>query len=177
MASAKTLLVIGIHREELAFGQAVAAGLDRSRVDVLSITEGLSGRHPRPDQCFHHDILHRALYLQILPHMQGRDLLIDLHTGQDSQAPRSDLYCRDTGRLADLLAPARALPSPPRLVSLECRGGEPGAHTVIPPKIWRNPAFLYVGMEIYLPVPGLGRAEDQAYARTLIRALAGPEGL
>ncbi|MCD6706526.1 MAG: hypothetical protein LT080_08755 [Thiobacillus sp.] len=51
----RALLVVGIHREERGFGEAVAAGLDRRLIDVLVIPEGLSGRHPRQDQRFYFD--------------------------------------------------------------------------------------------------------------------------
>jgi hypothetical protein len=98
-AGAPTVLLIGIHREELAFGRAVARGLDDPGIAVLEIPEGLSGRRPRPDQRFHYETLHRALCLQLLPHLAGHcRLLIDLHTGLDRQGPSADLMCADCGR-------------------------------------------------------------------------------
>lgn len=170
----RTLLVVGIHREELAFGQAVAAGLaDADAIDVLAIPDGLPGRHPRPDERFHHDTLHRELYLQLLPHLRGHRLLIDLHTGLDRQGPCADIYCRVPERLAPLAA-RHAGEQAPRLVRLGTEGAErfPGGRTIIPAEIWQNPHCLYVGLEIYLPAPGAGTAADQAYARDLVRALA-----
>jgi hypothetical protein len=173
MSNAATLLVVGIHREELAFGMAVAAGLERSRIDVLTISEGLSGRRPRPDQRFHFDTLHRALYLQLPPHIQARHhMLIDLHTGLDPRAPCADLYSRDTLRLAELLASAAPLAPPPRLVPLGRMEAGTSAETVIPGEVWRNPRCLYVGLEIYLAEAGPGRGVEQDYARALIVALA-----
>jgi hypothetical protein len=172
MSLATTLLVIGIHREELAFGDAVAAGLDRRRFDVLRIPEGISGRHPRPDQRFHFDTLHRALYLQLLPHIQTRhEQVIDLHTGLDPHGPCADIYSRDTAWLAESLAKAGGLQPAPRLISLLPADGVTSAETVIPPEIWRNPHFLYVGVEIYLPEAGAGRLIDQNYARALVTKL------
>lgn len=170
-----TLLVIGIHREELPFGSAVVAGLDRERVDVLSIAHGLSGRRPRPDQRFHYDTLHRALYLQLLAHVQDRHrLVIDLHTGIDSGGPCADLFSRDIPRLSGLLARSQGLPFQPRLIPLG--HAEEGAHaeTVIPEEVWNNARFLYVGLEMYLPEAGSERVEDIAYARALIETLAAP---
>ncbi len=153
-----TLLVIGIHREELAFGQVVAAGLADAPIDVLTIPEGLPGRHPRPDERFRHDTLHRELYLQLLPHARGRRLLIDLHSGIDPQGPGADIYCR----------------APERLVRLGAAGAGrfPSGSTIILAEVWQNPHCLYVGLEIYLPAPGTGGAADQAYASALVRALA-----
>lgn len=168
--SASVLLVIGIHREEFAFGQAVATSLDHSAIDLLSIPEGLSGRRPRPDERFHHDLLHRALYLQLLAHIQPQHrLLIDLHTGLDPRAPLADLYCRSPEALpnTDHLAP------PPRRIALGRPEREPGANTIVPKEIWRNPRFLYVAMEVYLAESGAGRSAEQDYARALLAALAG----
>jgi hypothetical protein len=172
-SSATTLLVIGIHREELAFGEAVAAGLDRGRFDVLKIPEGLSGRHPRADQRFHFDTLHRELYLQLLPHIQPRHTrVIDLHTGLDPQGPCADIYSRDTARLAENLAQVDDIQPAPRLISLTPSDTTPSAETVIPPEVWRNPRFLYVGVEIYLPEAGAGRQIDRKYACALLNALS-----
>jgi len=161
MSHPATLLVIGIHREELAFGQAVAVDLDPASVQVLAIPDGLSGRHPRADQRFHWDTLHRALYLQLRPHVRrGHHLLIDLHTGIDQAAPCADLY---------------ALAPPPRLISLGDAVTGPGAQTIIPEAVWNDPDCLYVGMEIYLADPGPGRPAEREYARALIAALTDAE--
>jgi hypothetical protein len=169
MSGPTTLLVIGIHREELAFGMAVAAGLDSARFDILTIKEGLSGSRPRQDQRFHYDTLHRALYLQLIQHVNDRHrLLIDLHTGLDPAGPCADIYSRDTAHLAACLIRDPAPDPPPRLIPLVRNGSGPSAETVIPREIWGNPRFLYLGLEIYLPEAGAGRAVDQAYARGLI---------
>lgn len=170
-----TLLVIGIHREELAFGSAVAAGLDRQRIDVLTIDHGLSGRRPRADQRFHYDTLHRALYLQLLAHVRDHHrLVIDLHTGIDSGAPCADLFSRDIPRIAAVLARAQDLARRPRLIPLGAAQEGTCAETIIPEEVWNSTRFLYVGLEIYLPETGAGRAEDLAYARALIGTLAPP---
>lgn len=169
------LLVIGVHREELAFGAAVAQGLDRSCIDVLHIPDGLSGHRPRADQRFHYDTLHRALYRQLPPQVQEHhELLIDLHTGLDPQGPCADLYCCDIQRLESQLAHVPNYTDRVRLIPLGQVNTEPGAATVIPAEIWHNPRFVYVGLEIYLPDSGAGRAEDHAFARMLIEALAKP---
>lgn len=172
-AMASTLLVIGIHREELAFGRAVAEGLDPACVEVLEVSEGLPGRHPLPDERQRHDALHRALYQQLPAHMHGHRLLIDLHTGIDLRGPAADLYCRAPERLAGLL-PAVAPAAAPRLVRLggDEDGPYPPARTVIPDRVWQAPEFLYVGLEVYLAAPGAGTPAEQDYARRLIAALA-----
>jgi len=178
MAGAPVLLVVGIHREELPFGAAVAAQLDARRVDVLKIGEGLSGRRPRADERFRYDTLHRALYLQLLPHVQPRHrLLVDLHTGLDPDAPCADLYSRDIAVLAARLARAPPLaPAAPRLFALQPDDATvapcAAAQTVIPADVWRNPRFLYVGLEMYVPDGGAVRAVDVDYARAVIEAIS-----
>ncbi|MDD3529666.1 MAG: hypothetical protein PHS77_07285 [Gallionellaceae bacterium] len=179
----KALLVIGIHREERAFGEAVAAGLSRRNLDVLAIEDGLSGRRPRPDQRFQYDTLHRALYGQLPSHVLGHyAMLIDLHTGLDRRSPCADLMCVDTGRLAgladavDIAAPGVREMRPGQVRLIQLCGGPPGAmvaETVIPESVWRNPQFLYVGVEVYLTEPGVGTPDQQSFAIQLVGALAG----
>ncbi|ATE61082.1 hypothetical protein [Thauera sinica] len=176
MNPAATLLVLGIHREERDFGREVAAGLQAREVAVLEIPEGLSGRRPRPDQCFRYDTLHRALYLQLLPHILKRHrLLIDLHTGFDENGPCADFICADAPLRERLLA------------ALEQDGADAGrvrviplgppfslhARTVIPEQIWNNRAFRYLGLEIYLADEARSRAPAVALARRLVGLAAG----
>ena len=182
--AAPVLVVIGIHREELAFGREVAAALPPDEVEVLEIPDGLSGRRPRPDQRFRYGLAHEALYLQLLPHMRGRHrLLIDLHVGADRDGPCADLICGDAA-LADRLqaglahgpggepvagSPVAGVPAAAavRVIRLGSPDGIP-TRTVIPERIWRNPAFLYLCMEIYLPDDGPARPQAVALARRLI---------
>jgi hypothetical protein len=44
--------------------------------------------------------------------------------------------------------------------------------TYIPETVWRNPRFLYVGIEVFLPAPGAGNAEDHQFASALVRLAA-----
>lgn len=147
---AETLLIIGVHRAERAFGRAVAAALAPGQVDLLDIPDGLSGRHPRRDELQRYLLTHRALYGQLLAHVRPcHRLLIDLHTGQDSAGPCADLFSAS--------APLReALKQPTNpTVRIWPLGDEPAsaARTVVPPSIWHNPSFAYVALEIYLPDP------------------------
>ena len=158
------LLVIGVHREELAFGEQVAARLaDRSdlpALEVLRIPDGLSGRNPRDDERFRHAVAHGELYRQIRQIAGQRALVIDLHQGFDDAGPGADLYCGAAGLLIDLGARfagwrGRCI----RLVNLTDRDPVPGAvpgRTVIPEDVWNSPNFGFVGVEIYLPAPRPG---------------------
>lgn len=180
MNSPPTLLVIGIHREELAFGQAVAGGVDPAQVAVLEIPEGLSGQPPPVARRFQYEALHRALYLQLLPHVLNRHrLLVDLHSGSDPQLG-ADLICADPA-LCECLRTAlagggRLAGAEVRVVPLGDESADLHARTIIPPQVWRNPAFLYLGLEIYLPGPADEWPAACALARELIAIAAGCAG-
>jgi hypothetical protein len=167
-----TILVVGIHREERAFGELVAQGIEHAGVSVLRIPEGLSGRHPRADQRFHYETLHRALYLQLLPYVLGHyRLLIDLHTGTDSLGPSADLISAD-GRFLDCLT-QRALAddnvNERKLRFLRLDDGRASVtKTIIPARVWNNPAFLYLGLEIYLPDTARDLTAAAEFARRLV---------
>ena len=182
----RAVLVIGIHREELAFGEAVAAGLDLSPLTLLRIPAGLSGVHPSQDQAFYYRTNHQELYLQLLTQVRGHyDLLLDLHAGVNEPGRCADLICADRQLLACLLDqgdPARPPPSRDLVRGVLLAGpddpprpndGLLSARTVIPRSIWDNEAFRYLGIEVFLPTAGAGRPADWAFARGLIeQALA-----
>ena len=180
------LLVIGVHREELAFGEAVASLLaERGHLpglELLRIPDGISGQHPRSDQRFHYELLHRAIYLQIEETAVRHRLLIDLHRGEDDEGPCADVICGDD----ELLRCVREWEATAddgdfsfrddriRTVHLNNDGmavakGATAARTVIPPEVWDSPDFLFVGLEIYLPVTGAGRRQDWEFAAKLVK--------
>jgi len=172
MKAPLSLLLIGIHREELAFGLAVADGLNPAQVAVLTIPEGISGKHPQADQQFRYETLHHALYLQLLPHVLNRyQLLIDLHTGFDPLGPSVDLICADAALRSRLEAAIRENAGMAarniRVIPLGTGTTATHARTVIPRQVWDNSAFRYVGMEIYLPES----AQEQQIATELARKL------
>lgn len=183
------LLVIGIHREELAFGKAVAEMLKDPQIDVLAIPEGLTGRHPLPNEVFHSEALHGELYRQLIPHMNGRRLLIDLHTGLNPAGTCADIYCSQPEKFAginvdsaidadsgvDAATAITHVAQTPRLVRLGGGGeGEPmlRGRTIIPKAVWQNPNCLYAGLEVYLTQSGQGSLAEQQYALQLITAMS-----
>lgn len=183
MQAPATLLVIGIHREKLAFGEQVAACLDPAKMTVLRIGEGLSGRRPRPDERFQYDTLHRELYHQLLAHVRKRAyrLVIDLHTGIDRDGPCADIYCKNAA-LGGCVDKALRYADPTwgprtRVVPFAPTSGQtPFATCVIPEQVWNSPQFMYVGLEIFLPEHRIAQAEDWNYARGLVTLLAGCAG-
>lgn len=94
---APVLLVVGVHREERAFGERVAARLPAARFDLLRIEHGLSGRRPGPDQLDACRRRHRALYEQILEQIKpDHRVVLDLHSGFDEAGFCADVLCADT---------------------------------------------------------------------------------
>ena len=189
----KAVLVVGAHREELAFGERVAEGLDPVTATVLHIPEGISGHRPRPDEIFYYETRHRELYLQLRQQIRGRyELVIDLHRGVNQGGRCADVFCRDTGLLRCVQLAAlrrygddvgnrlvRTVPLASGTQSHKAetpgttaRGGaEPFGKTVIPEIVWDSEEFLYVGLEIYLTCEDEGQADDWGFARWLIHTV------
>lgn len=179
-----TLLVTGIHRDELGFGDRVAALIDPGSVDLLRIPEGIPQPKRSPSNRFISRTQHHELYLQLYQQVKGRTgLLIDLHQGLDEAGRSAEIYCHDPAFLQAFEARQAGGngPGAARLIQITAPGsgaaaGEAEAHTWIPPKVWALAQPLYIGLEIYLPNPGEGRAEDWDFALMMIaeiRACAG----
>jgi hypothetical protein len=177
-ARAPALLVVGVHREERAFGEAVAAQLPAADFDLLRIEQGLSGRRPGPDDLGTYRRRHRALYAQILEHITpAHRRVLDLHTGFDEAAPCADVLCADT-RLLRCVEQQRmssrpnASPAPEVVRGVQLVDAEPAPRPTvmegvaagpeprerwpclkpdIPHAVWCAGGFLYAGIEIYLP--------------------------
>ena len=167
-----SLLVIGVHREELEFGRLVANALPSHAYEVLDIAQGLPGRLPRADEVFQLSTLHRELYHQLMPYTTNHDLIVDLHTGIDQDGPCADLFCHDPQRLACLTQDCPNV----RIVQLgDCQSSQcTRALTVIPDELWDNPDCLYVGVEIYLSPNASALAACVEYAVGLLRVIQAP---
>ena len=178
--NAETLLVVGIHREELHFGDHVAALVDPSQIAVLRIPTGIPQARTGNDDAFYSNTQHREIYLQLRQQVKGRyRLLIDLHCGLDQSGRSADVFCHQEQLLGFL---GEHLPRndshPVRLIKIVGQSGpvgpdrnatvEAGARTWIPKKIWDDDNPLYVGLEIYLPAAGDGNASDWQFALRLI---------
>lgn len=172
------LLVIGVHREERAFGEGVAGFLaeqgEPPGLDVLRISDGLSGRRPRPDQRFRYEVQHRALYGQIRERAERYAVLVDLHRGEDDAGPCADVICADPAFLSCVGAgpaprAAGARVRPVRLGSPREGGALPGARTVVPEEVWASERFLFVELEVYLAGEGAGRRSDWSFGAAVVR--------
>jgi len=182
------LLVIGAHREELAFGEAVAEHLDRRRIDVLRIPAGISGQRPGPEQLASYRRRHAELYRQILEHVQPEQrVLIDLHTGFDEHQCSADVLCAEpamlycieqAGARLDRVGPGGVRPV--RLVGdqgdtgLMCLDGAswPSVRPELPEAVWRGTAALYVGVEVYLRQLQQGTSAEARFAAAVIAAIS-----
>ncbi|MBK1700309.1 hypothetical protein [Thiococcus pfennigii] len=181
------LVVIGVHRDELAFGERVVQGLDTAHFAVLRIPEGLLGQRPRQDQFEQHLRRHHALYSQIHDQfVPGQRLLVDLHSGLDRRGRCADVLCADPRQLG-CIATRTAVADPAggtvRAIQLiadtalpELREAGvrpwPVARPEIPEAVWGAAEPLYVGLEVYLRRPGTGTPGDWAFARCLLATIA-----
>ncbi len=173
----KTLLIIGVHVEELRFGERVAEGAKELGIDVLRIEHGLSNDRFLYSNLFYYDTFLRELYLQT--HMQIRgnySLAIDLHAGFNQVGYCADVFCKETSvldclnsvsqnrlirgsllskkvRLMKIVKDMAVRPKVADLSYLLCK-------TFIPETVWEGRHYHYVGLEIYLPRPGQGSRED-----------------
>lgn len=184
MSKTSTLLVTGIHQEELAFGDRVVSLLSDLEIDVMRIPEGISHSFKNANDQFYYETRHREIYLQLNQQLKkNHRLLIDLHSGIDDQGHCADIYCGDETVLAWLTAQTHKLTATRqlRLVKIQNpsednkqkNASDTGlsAHTIIPEKIWHNPNFIYIGLEIYLEEEGEGIEEDWALAICMIKLL------
>lgn len=178
-----TLVVTGIHKEELEFGDQVVGKLKHVNVDIMRIPEGITHDRAGLGEGFYYHTMHQEIYLQLLQQVKDRyDLLIDLHCGLNDSGRCADVYTSHTsmlGCLAETIDPAddnRQL----RLVNILSKsdreleashGVDANALTLIPERLWNSQVMTYVGLEIYLPKEGLGEQGDWAYARKLIECV------
>jgi hypothetical protein len=182
---ARTLLVTGVHREELGFGDRVAALLSNDRIDVLRIPKGITQRRTGTDDRFYATTQHREIYLQVRQQVRGRyELLIDLHSGIDDAGACADVFCRHEPFLACLAARIRGTGETQaiRLIRIAADDesidpdrantiADATARTWIPRVIWDQASPLYVGLEVYLARAGEGARDDWQFACRVIEAI------
>ena len=173
------VLVTGIHREELGFGDRVAALVDRRQVEVLRIAHGISNARTGTDDRFYSDTEHREIYLQLRqqirqqPQWRGSPLL-DLPAGVDEHGPCADIYSANEALLSCL--DTRLRPDPRvRLVRIvdnpstgDASRADALARTRIPRSLWDSRDWVYVGLEIYLAQPADGGPDDCRLASEVI---------
>ncbi len=175
----ETALVVGVHREELAFGEQVIRLMEGSGIHIVKIDNGLSHDRSYYRSGFYHSTAHQEMYLQLHQQLAGKEiaLVIDLHTGINETGRCADILSADTallGRLDVLLATEEE-----RLYEIipfdgKKRNGKnvfPACHTIIPQKVWDSREYTYTGLEIYLCEAGQGVVSDWEYAAGLIRML------
>ena len=195
----KAIIVIGIHQEELAFGERVAELLEKAGIDVLRIEQGLSSRKPVFDDLFYYTTRHQEIYLQLRQQIKKRyDLLIDLHSGINESGVCADVFSKHIDLLDCLKTVSKKcsnircpLPDPIRLTRIiedsekiddPAEGNEevgtkiqdqgyPFCLTVIPQAVWASKDFIYVGLEIYLPRPGAGTMEDWRFTAEIVKSI------
>lgn len=180
-SSCDTLIIIGAHRDELAFGDKVVEALNRDQVAVLRIPQGITGDRPRPDQVPAFARRHQELYRQILDHVEPQHrLVIDVHCGLGETARTADVFCHWPEMLSCLEertamhGPAGAVRGVRLVASTALEHGtepcpsRPIATSPISEALWRSRNPVYVGLEVYLAAKGAGVEEDWRFARALV---------
>jgi len=183
-----TALVVGIHKEELAFGQQVARLMEGNGVHIVMIDNGLSHDRSYYRSGFYHSTAHREMYLQLHQQLIQKKvaLVIDLHTGINETGRCADILSANTILLKkiDLLLDkvekhTFSAPGEERLYEItlidekkkDMNDSFSACHTIIPQKIWDSREYTYAGLEIYLRDAGEGFTSDWEYAAGLIRML------
>ena len=180
-----TLLVTGIHREELAFGDHVCEQVDRGQIDVMRVPEGVSHARDGTGDEFYYTTKHREIYLQLRQQIRREyKLVIDLHCGKGGQGLYAELFCHDTHlmgcltkqlserslennvRLIEIIAEHKAQPGG-AVVKLE----DPKARTWIPQSVWDGRDFCYVGLEVYLQDGERGSPREWQFTCELIEMI------
>ena len=182
-AAGDTVPVIGVHRAELAFGDAVVERLGIGGPRVLRIPAGIAAPRTAPGESFRSRIAHREMYLQLRQEIgPGPRLLLDLHCALDESRRGADIFCGDAAFL-DRLRPRLervGIAADIRLVAITGDGdaGESAraarhdtAHTWIPPDVWAAERPRYVGIELYQSAEGAGVPGDWTLAAQLIAAI------
>lgn len=176
-----TLLVTGIHRDELGFGEGVARVLPPGTVDVIRIPQGIPQPRRGPGEQFYSRTEHREIYLQLHQQVRGRyRLMIDLHKGLDETGRGAEIFCHDEallGRIGAALPPGAGARM--RLIRIGTGAeaaaaegpAEAEARTWIPRRIWSGRTPVYVGLEVYLGAEGDGSPEDWGFAALLVEAI------
>ena len=70
--ASETILVTGIHREELAFGKQVITLLGESGIQVVQIDNVFSHERSFYRSGFYHSTAHREMYLQLHQQLAGK---------------------------------------------------------------------------------------------------------
>ena len=179
-------LIIGVHREKLAFALKVVQQLD-SNIHVIRIESGLSHERSLYRSGFYHSTAHREMYLQLHQQLKGKmDFVIDLHTGINETGRCADILTADTEVLQNMKKQLDTIVhhtlSPPGEEHLY-RITEPDehkknristfpvCHTIIPKRVWDGGVYVYADLEIYLHGADEGTLVDCEYAAQLIRML------
>jgi hypothetical protein len=167
MSNHHILLIAGVHRQELEFGQKVIdlLQLQKCPLDMLIIPQGLSNQFDSVmDTLYRRQ--HEEMYHQIKGHIKKRhSLIIDLHAGC-SESFSIDLFssqaqqypCLKTEIIKKIIPEARAVNIK---ANLEIQKDKHlTSYTILPKSIWKNNKFIYVGIEVYLEAYSSGNEAD-----------------
>nr|WP_321445142.1 hypothetical protein [uncultured Cohaesibacter sp.] len=179
----ETIVVIGVHREEAAFGEKVASLLAGEDFGVMRVGKGLTARRPRPDQLQAYLDNHNRLYHRIAGELDAEcKVMIDLHCRQKDHTD-ADLFAADEALLRHCMQRHASDPNmtgkclrPVRMVSdadldglsMQALRSQLFSKPELPEDVWRARCPVYVGLEIYIQNEGEGQPEEWMFARNLV---------
>lgn len=181
--AADTLIVIGVHKEELAFGEHVAERLDHSQFELLHIANGLSAKRPTPEELEQYLANHTSLYKQIGAHIKPyHRLMIDLHCRRKADVD-ADIFCADrqildrvqshcqTRGLVNLRSIQMISDRDAVSIAQDQSPERLYAKPELPECVWRAQDYCYVGLEIYIGQEGSGEQKDWLFTIKLLETI------
>ena len=183
----RTGLIIGAHREELAFGEKTANHIKKKGIDVIHIADGIPNRRARGELKSSQKTDLDNLYSRIHRKVCGKyDLVIDLHSGSSEEKWSADIFSSEMGfldfmdaRLKKIFRDKFHLPDEIRLFKfIRNDQSKPNAFDdrfpvclpFLPENIINGKHYRYVGLEVYL-TSQKGCMSEHSLSRRLILAV------
>ncbi len=183
----KTCVIIGAHREELAFGEKTTKGINKRGIEIIRIPEGIPNKRSNGELKSSKRANLANLYSRIHKKVCGSfDLVIDLHSGLSEEKWGADIFSAEKEfldfmgagskklfqkkyRLPDAIRLFRIIGKPERISNV-FDDRYPVCLAFVPENIINGKHYRYVGLEIYL-TSEKGRLSDYRLSRRLLRAV------
>lgn len=183
----RTGVIIGAHREELAFGEKTTNRIKKNGIEAIRIDDGIPNRriHNEPKSAKMTDL--DSLYSRIHRKIRGKyDLVIDLHSGLCEEKWSADIFSPEMGFLDFMDAGLKKifrdkfhLPNKIRLFKIIGNNQSrpkafdnrfPLCLAFVPENVLSGKQYRYVGLEVYL-TSQKGCMSDYRLSRRLILAV------
>lgn len=180
----RTGLIIGAHREELAFGERTSNRIKKSGIEVIRMLDGIPNCRTRGELKSSQKTDLDNLYSRIHRKVCGKyDLVIDLHSGLCEEEWSADIFSSEMGFLDFMDAGLKKifrdkfhLPDKIRLFKI-LRNDQaakafddrfPVCLAFVPENIVNGKHYHYVGLEVYLTSQEGCRSEYRLSRRLIL---------